>query len=146
MEMEEQKISFEGFNCPDCGGSLLPISTLITDWPYVHTDTELRCSQCQRKFVFGIPIDSLAGTGLEIYDNNPLAILKVVLDLIPPKLGIPSCPWHHKPMRLTKIFGDRVFKEERRKRVQFKCTYCYLTYHEEIQDGSIKRESEEPRQ
>ena len=142
---EPQKISFERLTCDattvttvrsddryeqhlssKCEGQLFPVSALITDWPYVHTDIELQCSKCGKKFVFGIPLDPLAGTGLEIYDTNPKKILDYVLE----RERVEFCPWHLKPMVMTKIFGDKVMKNKIR--VQYKCTYCYLTKHEDL--------------
>lgn len=141
---EPEKVCLEGLTCDamtvkvtrdkdyefrvesKCGGQLLPVSALVTDWPYVHADVELQCDKCGKKFVFGIPLDHLAGTGLEIYDTNPKKILEYVWE----RELVAFCPWHGKPMVMTKIFGDKVMKDKIR--VQYKCLYCYLTYHEDL--------------
>lgn len=106
--------------CPKCKCRLQPVSMLITDWPYIHTDIHLECTS-GHKFLFGIPLDELSGSNLQIYDSNP-SMLLLSGDSLPP----PTCPFHDTSMRLTKIFGDKVGKDVR---LQFKCEECYYLEH-----------------
>lgn len=111
--------------CPKCNSNLKPVLALMTDWPYVHCDVQLDCVSCDFKALYGIPLDKVAGLALQIYDSDPEKVLAVAK-----QIEKPTCPFHDALMIMTKIFGNKVFKDEH-VRVQFKCPICYLTLHKD---------------
>ncbi len=120
--IHKQQLAAECPN-PNCEGHLTADTMLITDWPYIHADIDLKCSLCQKTVKYGIPLDNLAGSNLQIYHSKPGKALKRVS-----AVAVPECPFHHKPMVLTKIFGDKVYSNGDM-RVQFKCGDCYCLEH-----------------
>ena len=113
-------------NCPECNGPLAPSHAVIDDFPYTHADVNIHCLNCKFKALYGIPLDKLSGTSLQIFDSNPTEVLKRVNGV-----ETPVCPFHKTQMVLTKVFGDRVFSNNKI-RVQYKCSTCFLTAHRNV--------------
>lgn len=128
-------IKFKLWRCALCigpdgrGTPLVADYMIVSDYPYLHADLQLQCLRCERKYLFGVPIDPVVGLELIIWDSHPEEVLKLAQAHETPK-----CPFHGCDMVLTKIWGDMIFtKEDRDKlRLQWKCpdsSGCFLTEH-----------------
>lgn len=119
--------------CPQCGSALTPKIALLTDWPYIHCDVQLDCSSCEFKALYGIPLDPLAGVSLQIYDSNPAEVFeRIRIAKLDGSGSLPVCPFHKTEMKMTKVFGNKVFKDGT-VRIQFKCPKCFVTEHVNIE-------------
>jgi hypothetical protein len=112
--------------CPKCGDQLVTGTVLPRAFPYVHTDLKLVCMGCTTDYLFGIPAVKDAGLSCQIWDTNPVEVIKAFERVCPRP---PECPWHKKAMIPTKIFGDWIPDVELVE-LQWKCPECYLTHHE----------------
>jgi hypothetical protein len=98
----------------------------VSSWPYIHGDFELWCVDCDFTALFGIPEDPVVGMELIIWDDEPAHVLHLAQ-----QVEVPICPFHFKRMELTKIWGNRVRRDEQL-RLQWKCPEWFLTEHTTI--------------
>lgn len=112
--------------CPVDRTPLLLERVIVSTWPYVHADIRLVCVNCDFKALFGIPEDPVVGMELIIWDDEPEKVLAKAREG-----ETPLCPFHLKPMEITKIWGNRV-RSDGKLRVQYKCPEWFLTFHKEV--------------
>lgn len=138
------RVKFHGGpKCPDCQATghttLLFLTWILSDqWPYSHTDFNLTCPRCGWSGTFGMASSPIFGMELIIWDHHP----KEVLDQVT-KITSPPCPFHGKPMVLTKIWGDKVMDPPTVLQVQWKCPETFLTAHAKITRLSPYTETDE---
>ena len=120
------KFELGALRCPACNKLLLLDYVIVSSWPYIHGDYCLLCVGCGFKALFGIPEDPVVGMELIIWDRNPDKALKRAQ-----KEPLPICPFHLKPMKLTKIFGDYI-RSDGKLRLQWKCPEWFLTEHRDV--------------
>jgi hypothetical protein len=121
------EVKLKALRCPRCNTLLLLGRIIVSSWPYVHADWELYCVDCDALFLFGLPEDPVVGMELIIWDSQPERVLAQAR-----KIPKPLCPFHHVPMELTKIFGDKIRKDNTL-RIQHKCPEWFLTHHQDVQ-------------
>lgn len=112
--------------CPVDRTPLILERVIVSSWPYVHGDVLLVCVNCDFKALFGIPEDPVFGMELIVWDDDPIKVIKKANDA-----ETPICPFHMKPMQLTKIWGNRI-RHDGKIRVQYKCPEWFLTFHKEV--------------
>lgn len=120
------EVIFKHLRCPACNTLLLLRRVIVSSWPYIHGDFELYCIDCDFKALFGMPEDPVVGMELIIWDDDPVHVLTVAQQQEPP-----ICPFHLKPMAVTKIWGNRI-RSDNTLRIQWKCPEWFLTHHRTV--------------
>lgn len=133
------KISFgQSLMCPKCNSLMMLLHVVMDNWPYTHCDLALKCSLCGFEALFGVPINPLFGMELIVWDTEPETVIQQAS-----KLPVPTCPFHGKPMRLTKVWGDKVMQDPGEIRAQWKCPEWFLTVHKTVKREVLSRHAVE---